>query len=158
MSGGVNLDETALLSTTSISDAADSASVVYSTNAISNSPFRVVGYIMITEATAGTWATAPTLVQGCGGQALAALQSIGYGQTWQILTGSRALGTTYYNTTGRPIVVAVNINTAVSASLTVNGDVIMSAPTNATLAVIVPPGGSYSASSASSIARWAELR
>jgi hypothetical protein len=33
--------------------------------------------------------------------------SLGQGQTWQDVTGSRALGTTYTNTTGRPIMINV---------------------------------------------------
>lgn len=35
---------------------------------------------------------------------------VGVNQTWQSLTGSRAYNTTYYNTTGKPIHVSVNIN------------------------------------------------
>lgn len=104
LSGGLNLDETTLISTTAEggAGAADSATVIYSTTARSNVPFRVVGFIDITEATAGTWASAPTAIQGIGGQALAAMSSLGYGQTWQVVT--RTLGTSYYNTTGKPIV------------------------------------------------------
>jgi len=40
-----------------------------------------------------------------GGQALTAMSSLGYGQTWQTVT--RTSGTTYYNTTGKPIVLAI---------------------------------------------------
>jgi hypothetical protein len=43
--------------------------VFYSTTARSSVAYRVVGYVEITEATAGTYATAPTLVQGNGGNA-----------------------------------------------------------------------------------------
>lgn len=67
-SGGVNLDETTLISTTAISAAATSASVIYSTTARASVPFRVVGFIDITETAAGTWASAPTTIQGGGGQ------------------------------------------------------------------------------------------
>lgn len=67
--GGNNLDETTLISTTAISTASDSANVFYSTTARSNVAFRVNGFVDITEATAGLWATPPTLVQGTGGQA-----------------------------------------------------------------------------------------
>lgn len=71
LSGGVNLDETTLISTTAEggAGAADSASVIYSTTARTNVPFRVVGFIDITQATAGTWVTAPSEIQGAGGQA-----------------------------------------------------------------------------------------
>jgi len=106
ISGGNNLDETTLLTTTAISASSTSASTVYSTTARTSVAFRVIGYIESTQATAGTWATAPSTIQGYGGQALAAMSSLGYSQTWQDLTASRAIGTTYYNTTGKPIFVS----------------------------------------------------
>jgi hypothetical protein len=66
ISGGNNLDETTLISTTAEggAGAADSANVIYSTTARTSLPFRVVGYIESTQATAGTWATAPSTIQG----------------------------------------------------------------------------------------------
>jgi len=42
--------------------------------------------------------------------------AIGVGQTWQSLTGSRALNTTYQNTTGRPISVSVATQPGSSAT------------------------------------------
>lgn len=107
LAGGNNLDETALVSTTAIDTSSDSNNVIYSTTARSNVPFRVVGFIDISEATAGTWATVPTQIQGAGGNSFTANQSLGYGQIYQNLVGSRAIATTYYNTTGRPIYVTV---------------------------------------------------
>lgn len=71
IAGSVNLDETTLISTTAISASATSASVVYSTIARTSVPFRVVGFVDITEATAGTWTTAPTTVQGVDGLSFA---------------------------------------------------------------------------------------
>ena len=69
--GGVNLDETGLISTTAISASSTSASTIYSTTARTNVPYRVVGFVDSTQATAGQWATAPTLIQGGGGGATA---------------------------------------------------------------------------------------
>lgn len=46
---------------------------VYSNTARSNVAFRVVGFIDVTQATAGTWASNPTRVQGYGGQAVSGL-------------------------------------------------------------------------------------
>ena len=162
-SGGLNLDEAGLMSTTAISASASSASVVYSTTARTNVPYRVVGFIDITEATAGTWASAPTLVQGIGGQALATMAGIGYGQTWQNVTGSRAASTTYYNTTGRPIIACITTYVAINYSSYVNGVLVggnggdgsVFARDQTTL--VVPPGGSYYTTSAG-ITNWAELR
>jgi hypothetical protein len=100
---------------------------------------------------------------------------IGYGQTWQDVTGSRAFGVTYTNTTGRPIFVIVTGTTPSSANgaftLTVDGVVVATngivgnggnsgqhrLPTSA----IVPPGSSYSAAQSvatSTLDTWVELR
>jgi hypothetical protein len=80
--GGVVLDESTLITTTAEggAGAADSATVIYSTTARVGVPFRIVGYIESTQATAGTWATAPSLIQGACSQAtnLASLGFAGY--------------------------------------------------------------------------------
>ena len=68
--GGTDLSESGVISTTSISVASNSASVIYSTNARTNVAYRVIGYIESTQATAGTWATSPSTIQGQGGNAL----------------------------------------------------------------------------------------
>jgi hypothetical protein len=90
-SGGISLDETGLISTTAISAGSSSATVVYSTTARTGVAYRVIGFINSTQATAGTWATTPSLIQGAGGQSLVRatpLQSMvrvntsnGYGST-----------------------------------------------------------------------------
>lgn len=168
LAGGVNLDETTLISTTAISAAATSASTIYSTTARASVPFRVVGYIDITEAAAGTWATAPTVIQGQGGQALAALASIGYGQSWQNVTASRASGTIYYNTTGKPIFCSVNFYTGSNGGnvyFSVNGleqsfQAVVSSASGKNVSFIVPPGASYSSRGdvSFSLVTWHELR
>ena len=166
LSGGVNLDETTLINTTAISAGATAANVVYSTAARTGVAFRIVGFVDSTQATAGTWATAPSLVQGSGGQALAAMSSIGYGQTWQNLVGvgGRAINTTLYNTSGRPIQVVVGGSLASVPYTLVVGGVTASSTTlvtgNALQAqAIVPPGASYAFNGASGTAAfWAELR
>lgn len=66
----LTFDETALTGTTAISAGSTSANVVYSATGLSNVPYRVVGFIESTQATAGTWATTPSKVQGQGGQTL----------------------------------------------------------------------------------------
>jgi len=153
LAGGNNLDETTLISTTAEggAGAADSANVIYSTTARTNVAFRVVGFVDITEATAGTWATAPSTIQGIGGQALAALSSLGYGQTWQSVT--RTSGTTYYNTTGRPIVAKRDTtNTgglSGSTTVTINGvsagnlQIETGGGYSNTGSIIIPAGASY---------------
>ena len=171
IAGGNNLDETTLISTTAEggAGAADSASTIYSTTARTSVPFRVVGYVESTQATAGTWATAPSTIQGYGGQALDAMSSIGYGQTWQQLTygTTRVSGTTYYNTTGKPIAISFKSSggSSTSASLTISSLVIASVSgdttnggSGASLFGIIPPGASYSVTSTRTTNNWYELR
>lgn len=154
LAGGNDLSETGLISTTAISAAATSASVVYSTTARTNVAYRVIGLIRSTQATAGTWATTPSLVQGMGGNALDAMQSLGYGQTWQNVT--RTAGTTYYNTTGKPILSvasgAANNTSGAGWTLTVNGLQIYTTigaaagigmSQNISGSAIIPAGASY---------------
>jgi hypothetical protein len=172
MNGGPNLDETTLISPTTISAGASSATTIYSASAVStNSPFRVIGYVVIAETTPGAWSTAPTLVQGGGGVAMAAIQSIGYGQTWQ--TTANAYSTVYYNTTGRPIMVCCSASASVATNniaLTgyVNGMTIANSGVydqstgnwTINITLIIPPGNSYSIVAAGAIGStvWTELR
>ena len=96
-------------------------SKVYSTTARTSLPFRVVGFLDATEATAGTWVTAPSTIQGGGGQALTTMSNFGYNQSWKNLTGFRSVGVTYTNTTNKPILVMVMINANSGVSILVNG-------------------------------------
>jgi hypothetical protein len=162
ISGGTKLDETNLISTTAEggAGAADSASVIYSTTARTSLAYRVIGFIESTQATAGTWATAPSTIQGYGGQALDSMGSLGYSQTWQAFTfgTNRISGTTYYNTTGRPIQVAIN-GSGVGGTFFVNGVQLgtWSGVAETAQSAIVPPGGTYVAT-ATSLLQWSELR
>lgn len=90
IAGGNQLDETNLITTVAEGGAggADIANVIYSTTVRTNVPYRVVGFVESTQVTAGTWATAPTLVQGLGGNTTIPLGSMvrlntanGYGST-----------------------------------------------------------------------------
>jgi hypothetical protein len=174
IAGGNQLDETNLISTTAEggAGAADSNNVIYSTTARTSVPYRVVGFIDSTQTTAGTWATAPSTIQGVGGQALTAMSSIGYGQTYSAPT--RAAGTTYYNTTGKPILVIIGVNPTGSSNgfgeLRINsllvavwGQGSSSSPATyyySTATAIVPPGGSYGLTLSGSVNlyTWLELR
>ena len=99
---------------------------------------------------------------------------LGYGQTWQAFTvganNARVAGTTYYNTTDKPIMVSARSETTPSNGqsmvLTVNGIVVdygyfalSSQQWGYTVTGIVPPGASYIiTASATTIAAWVELR
>lgn len=89
--------------------------------------------------------------------------TLGVGQTWQNVTSSRVLGTTYTNNTGAPINVFVIINAAnTQTNGYVNGiQVAHSSAGNHTTSVsfIVPVAATYSVTTSSStLQRWAELR
>lgn len=93
--------------------------------------------------------------------------SLGYAQSWQNVTVSRALGTTYTNTTGRPIAVAVSytVSAATTAQPVVNGVIVpcgggIQAATLLTANFIVPPGATYNVPSTNytSGLYWVELR
>lgn len=175
MSGGSGLDETGLISTTAIAAASNSETLYYSTTARTSVAYRLVGYVESTQATAGTWATSPSTVQGVGGQAFIAMSSLGYGQTWQSVTRSAA--TTYYNSTGKPIVVSVipvtagSVGIAFRLAFEINGldihGVVASMPAMYGISsgygdqrtMIVPSGASYAVTvSGCTISSWFELR
>jgi len=138
---------------------------IYSTIERASVPYRVVGYIESTQETAGTWATAPSTIQGMGGEVVNAMSSIGYGQTWQNVVASRAVSTTYYNTTGKPIQVAYAA--LADSNFFVNGEVVSSIKSGASIpsfAIIVPPGNSYKITDSVTYGgdtgrgQWSELR
>jgi hypothetical protein len=92
---------------------------------------------------------------------------IGAGQTWQ--NPSRAIGTTYTNSTGKPIMVAICVTCtsgATAQGLIINGATIyagaVNVATNGTgFALIVPNGATYVTTTNAgtlSIVGWAELR
>lgn len=94
---------------------------------------------------------------------------IGLGQTWQNMSGSRvANGTSYSNTTGRPIQVIVTATSAGAngaATVFVSGVLIhsnswgSSVTSPQTISFIVPPGNTYSVTLTNyGTPLWAELR
>jgi len=108
-------------------------------------------------ATAPAWATA-----GVGG-----------GQTWQDVKASRALATTYTNSTGKPIFVSIAVvwgNATGSVTLTIDGIIVQkfwsnpdSSDMSLSVSAIVPNGSTYSVAQTSNVAAgvieyWAELR
>lgn len=91
------------------------------------------------------------------------------GQTWQDVAASRAIGTTYTNNTGRPIMVNASFTfTDDGINLEVGGVVACSCDTGSgtgvlrlPMSVVVPDGSTYravAARNAATINTWAELR
>lgn len=99
-------------------------------------------------------------------QAISALvpASIGNGQTWQSVTGSRAAGTSYQNTTGMPIMVVIHGNANGAQNMQVSSDnstwinVGSFNAANEAASFIVPDDWYYRAQSGASILFWSELR
>ena len=91
--------------------------------------------------------------------------SIGYGQTWQNLGGSRSGNTSYENTTSRPIQVAITASTQGLVEVSTNGSTWVTiqhamgifGQSRNTIAFIVPVGHYYKITS-TSFEQWAELR
>ena len=119
---------------------------------------------------AGTSTVAPTIWIS---STPATQSSLGVGQTWTDVTSSRALGTTYTNSTGKPIQLGVTIqfpsasNAVVSYSI--NGTVIGTLGDNSgsqpslllPIQIIIPNGATYAVTTTTgspSISKWLELR
>lgn len=84
---------------------------------------------------------------------------LGWGQTWQSVTGSRSAGTTYTNSTGKPIQVCIGLGDDNQNAFIIVGGV------NAarfgyvnTACVIVPNGATYKIDSGITFGLWSELR
>jgi hypothetical protein len=103
---------------------------------------------------------------GTATTATTASNAIGHNQTWQNLSASRASGTTYTNSTGRPIFISVKWERDDGTlSLTVDGLEIGRTGTTAgpqfyTLTAIIPAGSTYSATAVGGggVLSWYELR
>ena len=98
-------------------------------------------------------------------------RAFGLGQTWRDVTASRAMATTYVNTTGRPIsvVIAGNQSNLPEMLFLTIGNVLVwgqnidgeNTSTNVVVSGIVPHNHSYSVTTDvnnTTIARWMELR
>lgn len=95
---------------------------------------------------------------------LTTTSAFGVGQPWTNLTGSRTLGTTYTNSTGKSIYVSVRVGMTAGAgmSATVSGLQVcegfaQNSASQAWAGFIVPNGSTYSVS-ASSLNTWSEMR
>lgn len=101
------------------------------------------------------------------------LSEFGVGQTWQNLTGSRAMGTNYTNSSGKPIEVIVTADTngstgSSSISLTVAGVVVSysyvprvtTGNSRPMVSAVIPNGAIYSAQNIANgpLFSWSELR
>jgi hypothetical protein len=101
-------------------------------------------------------------------QAVNQSQVLGVGQNKQVLTGSRALGTNYTNSTGKPILVRVSASGSAAGSAIgffidgAEGQVSVATTSSGAIGVAetVPPGSTYSvtASGGATLVSWVEYR
>lgn len=93
----------------------------------------------------------------------------GIDQTWQNVTGSRAVSTNYYNTTGKPIYVSIQLAVSMNSSNAVfyvnglqisqsGGGLGTSNSVYAFVGGVVPPGASYQLGAGGGSIIWNELR
>lgn len=95
-------------------------------------------------------------------------QAFGVGQTWQDVTASRALGTTYTNSTGKPIQVSVVVQDTSSVAdlhFFVNGtsvvrmpDIVGGSAGFQQLTITVPSTQTYRLETANLLHSWVELK
>jgi len=191
-SGTITLQAPAVAGSTTLTLPATSGTVLTSTSAIPTSSITGVlsvaqGGTGISTAAAAVASTgtgnavlsnnatlvAPALgtpasgnLSNCTGYPVVAGElGVGVSQTWQDVGASRALGTTYTNTTGRPIAVSIGIGVAANFAviqLTIGGVIAARyAQYSGTQQCfgIVPPGATYVTNTASlSKYSWSELR
>lgn len=161
---GLSLDESGLISTTAISGAATLPTEIYSTTARTNVPYRIVGYFESTLSVAGTWSVVPTKIQSTGGEVKTVPN-----RKWRDLTGSRAFGTTYINSSPYDRYVEVEITQAGASDIYaqwiidgyVMGQLAFYAPVSGYRAIsfmIIPAGATYSIVTVGSdtISKWSE--
>jgi hypothetical protein len=94
--------------------------------------------------------------------------ALGVSQTWQNVASSRAVATTYTNSTGRPIMVAVALSSSTASTLyatvsglSMGGTSVGSSGYSSGISFIVPSGATYSVTmnaGSPSINTWLELR
>ena len=118
----------------------------------------------------------PTFTIADGSITIAKLAStpfLGYGQSWQNVGGSRAIGSTYSNNTGRPISLAITVQrggvSTAGWGVSINGGTTINAAFDSNSSggntgigfFIVPDGVTYRVdiiSEGAGLAQWFELR
>jgi hypothetical protein len=131
--------------------------------------FRIgsAGQLGIGGATYGTSGQVLTSGGASAAPTWASVSGLGVGQTWQNVTASRAFGTTYTNSTGKPIEVVIafaNPSPGQTGVLTVGGVAIQFGQINnayinlASGSAIVPTGATYVFNTSTTLTQWLELR
>lgn len=147
--GGLNLDESDLLSGTAISAGSTSTGVVYGSSAFTNRPYHILNYIVLANPTVGAYSMLPEKVQGASGSSSRLSRT---GQNPINVTAQRVIDLGYRNLEEGPIGLTVNgqANLNGSGAIQINGVQV----TNTTASVatpgvvscmyqVIPAGASY---------------
>lgn len=142
--------------------AADSETTIYSTTSRSGVAMRLLAAVRSNQTTAGTWAAVPVETR------LAADSDDVENGTRRLrdVAASRAVGTTYTNSTGREIDVYVRITGSAANPLraSISGTVVydhtnVSSSYTYSFSLRVPPGATYAITAAgATISSWLEVR
>lgn len=127
------------------------------TNGLTTSNYNSYAPTLTGTGASGTWAI------NISGTATNVTNALGSGQTWQ--NPSRSAGTTYTNSTGKPIqvIVSVGLSSGTSSTASVGGVAVSkldtgSASLYASHSFVVPNSTTYVVTSGGTITNWAELR
>lgn len=153
VSGSVTLSAPDVAGTTTLTLPSTSGTVVTTSG----------GVVPTAQLASGT-ADSTTYLRGDQTWATIAAGGLGIGQTWQSV--SRSSGTTYTNSTGNPIAIAISTNYGSNNGLSfyVNGAGIYDFGITNNYAIrmniffIVPNGATYSCTAPAGIGTWYELR
>lgn len=141
------------------------AAETYMSNDKAVGPDGITYISLVDNNIAHTPASSPTQWQRWG---FAQSEMFGIGQTRQVVTGSRALGTTYTNTTGKPITLHVNASgTAAGSAIgfftdgTEGAVSVATAPAGAIgVSAVIAAGSTYAviSSGGATLVAWVEYR
>jgi hypothetical protein len=149
--GGVSFDGTANINLPGVNTVGNQNTTG---NAASATKWATTRTISLTGASTGS-----AQMDGSGDITIAT-EGLGVGQTWQDLTAIRSTSTTFTNSTGKPIQVAVTTNFSISSFYVDGNQVSVTGDGNnnitATHVFIIPNGSTYSFSG--SLKKWWELR
>ncbi len=122
--------------------------------------------LLFWDDSAGAVAFASVTGMAFSGTTITADPPIGVGQTWQDVVGSRSAGTSYQNTTGRPIMVSVSFQSNTrffqvstdDATWVSIGRGAENSGDRDTTSAIIPDDHYYRVTSGATITIWSELR
>lgn len=104
------------------------------------------------------------MVTPSGAATIAQSTDLGVGQSWQDVTGSRAIGQTYTNSTGKPIYVIINLADVqtLGCELVISGvstgSIDFGMNGRQQISFIVPNGNTYRIAPSAVLLKWLELR